>query len=291
MEKALKFYHICTDGTHNGIVHFSDEDYQEAIKISAIDAYKNGIIILAYCHMSTHSHFVVAADDYDSALSFSNDYKREYARYSSFHNGHRKVYHNIDSTPIEITDSRYLKNCIAYTLLNPVVAGIVRRPEEYEWSSFSTYFNKAECAGHPVNKLGVRECRHKLHTKEDLSKSVFIMDECGHLVPKSIVAYGFVEQLFRSITDFFRALALTDSSVEETRYVFNSLNYSDTELIAEALTLASRYCHKDSLNQLTKDEKFRILSAVRKKTGATPKRLARIFRIKPEEINFLCPLS
>jgi putative transposase len=35
----------------------------------------------------------------------------------------------------------YLQTSIAYTLLNPVRAGMVKQPEDYVWLSFNDYFS------------------------------------------------------------------------------------------------------------------------------------------------------
>lgn len=281
----IRFFHICTDGTNNGVVHASEQDYQRAITISAINALKYSVKIICYCHMSSHSHFVVWCNTSIQAYSFANAYKRDYSRYMSLHNGISNVYRGIRCQVKEIGDNNYLKKCIAYTLLNPVVPKIVRFAEEYKWSSFSAYFNDSPIEGIPVSSLTVRKQRELLHTKVDLSQCNYKIDIDGHLVVRSFVDWKFVERLFGNKTAFFRQLDFTDSISEESKYVEHVINYDDTELIAEVITRARDKYRKDSLRLLTKQEKFSIARYVMKKTGAGSRRLARILRLKPAELS------
>lgn len=282
----IRFFHICTDGTHNGIVHFDDVDYIQATNIMAITAFKEGVGVLCYCHMSTHSHFVVYCETFEQAENFGEEFKRNYSRHVALRHGERKVYHGVDSTPKEIHDPFYLKNCISYSLLNPVAARLVKRPEDYHWSSFEAYFNNAPEDGKDISECSIRYVRDHLRTRLDIRNSDFRIDKDGYLTLRSVVNYRFVERLFRSRTDFFRSLAITSSNYasEEERYVTGNFHYSDTELMAECLNSARNLYEKDSLQLLTKPEKIKVIRLVQRKTKASDKQLARLLRLSRAEI-------
>lgn len=286
--KLRRFFHVCTDGASNGIVYSCDRDFRQAVKASAIAAYKNRVQIIAYCHMSTHSHFAISCTDAERARCFINDFKRDYARYVFNTAGVIKIYRRIHSEPIEITDWKYMRNCISYILLNPVSAGIAKSPEEYRWSSFNTYFNdKARpCGGQDVAGLGKRALRKIFHSHSDLKESGFLVDSNNNLIPESFVNYRFVEDLFVNKTVFFRCLALTNSLEEEEKYVGRNIRYSDTELFAEAMDLSEKIFGKN-LNNLTHAEKKSLLVPLARKTKVGPKRLARILRLNQAEISSL----
>jgi len=287
----LRFFHVSTDGTHNGIVHFCDTDYKQAIIISAIAAMTTDVVIVCYCHMSTHSHFVLYCYSYEQAKAFINIYKRDYSRYVTLEHGESMIYRRIECDPQEIKDVFHLKNCISYTLLNPTVPGIVKHAEDYRWSSFEAYFNNATFNKYPVQSFTIRELRAKLRTRQDLTNSAFMLDDNGNLVIKSFVDYKFVESLFRSKADFYKSLAMTNSISEEETYVKSSFKYSDTEVIAEALTIAKNKFGKNSIQMLTKEEKHKLLPTLRKKTYASPKKLARILRLEITEVNQMLGMS
>lgn len=280
----LRFFHISTDGRDNGAVHFCDEDYHQAVIISAIVAYQYGVRILCFCHMTTHSHFLVYCDLFETAAAFAEEYKRRYALYISQKYTERKVYKDVDCTPCPVQDFFHLRNCVSYILLNPVAAGICRFPEEYRWSSFDAYFNTMPLSGRPVSSFGVRELRKLLRTRRDISGSGLMIGCDGVPIIKSFLDYGFVERLFGSKSNFYKSLALTDSAVEEAKYVAHSHSYSDTEVIAECLNIARRLFDKETLHMLTKEEKHRLLVTLRKKIRVTPRRIARILRLKLEEV-------
>lgn len=283
----LRFFHICTDGTKSGIVHFDDADYYRAVSVSAVNSVKCGVEIICFCHMSSHSHYVVRADSYDAARSFIESCKHDYARYLTLRHGVRSPLCGIGCNIKEITDSFYLRRCIAYVLLNPVAANIARNPEEYKWSSFRTYFSVLNDGVKRVSEMETVECRRLLHTKVNLKQSHLWLDSEGHISLKSFVNYRLVEKLFGSQTSLFKSLALTNCATEEELYADHRAKYDDTELIAEVMALSVRRFGKTEFRMLTKNEKYSIIPAIIRKTQVQPRRLARILRISPEEISRL----
>lgn len=281
---TVRFFHICTDGTNNGVIHFTEKDYNQAVKISAVCAYANGVKIIDYCHMSTHSHFVVWTDSYEKAKCFADSYKKRYSQYLSRHHGLKNALSGVKCSPIEICDVLYLKKCIAYVLLNAVAAGIVKYPEDYKWSSFNAYFQDSDARGADVAGLGTVRTRTVFTTRCNLSASGYKVDENGNLEIRSLVDYAFVERLFGTKSEFYKTLNYTDSIAEEGKYVCHTVRYDDTELFAELVEMASRRYRKTDIRQLTKKEKISLAIPLQKKTGVTLKRIARILRLNPIEV-------
>ncbi len=280
----IRFYHVCTDGEDNGIVYTSENDYRQAVTISAICAYKADVKIVCFCHMSTHSHFVIWSDSYDKAECFSNSFKRDYSRYFVLKYRADPVYCGISAKPILIADRFYLMNCIAYVLNNPVAAKITSRAEDYRWSSFNAYFNESSDDSVPIEHLGVRNIRNILQTKTKLQNSGFRINTDGSIHLKSYIDYGIVERIYGGKKEFYRSMAMTDSAVEEMRYVSHVVRFTDTELYAEALEIARRKYSTNTLNLLTKERKIALVIPLQRKTKASVERIARILRISPKEV-------
>lgn len=278
------YFHVCTDGPHNGIIHFDDLDYRQAVILSVLSAFTNEVCILAYAHMSSHSHFVIRCQTADHAKSFGEWYKREYAKYAGRRHDAYKLLNGIDCTPIAITSRSYLCNCISYTLMNPVVAGVVKFPEEYRWSSFSAYFKNCRIQGKSVSELSVRDLRKTFHTHIAIKELPLWIDESGCLIPQSVVDFQAVEKLFGSQTSFFKSLALTDSVREEEIYNKGIVTYNDNDLLLEVESLAMRRFSKKSVHQLTKYEKNAIITSLIRRSHCTPKRIARVLRLDPDEV-------
>ncbi|MCQ2186466.1 MAG: transposase [Bacteroidales bacterium] len=286
--KEIHYYHVCTDGTKNGIVYSCENDYQMAIKISAVVAYRYNVEIICYCHMTTHSHFVIRCSGHDNALSFINRFKTDYGRYVLREHGNTHMYRKVKSEPIEITDNLYLRKCISYVLLNPVKAHIVDRPEDYMWSSFECYFNASSLQGTLGRDIGVRRLQKEiLHTHYDLSKSGLMVKEDNSLEVRSFVDYRFVERLFKGRTEFYKSLALTNSDTEEAKYVAGNIRYNDLEILAETIDYSDSRFGVKNVNLLTKNQKYAVVSYLRKRCHASNKRLSRILKIDMRELDRL----
>lgn len=287
LQKTKEIFHVCTDGNSTGIVHVCSDDYYRSIIISAVISYRYGVRILCFCHMSSHSHFVISCGSEDMARTFINAYKREYAKYLSKEREITKAYNDVDVFVSQITDYKYLRNCISYVLLNPVAAGICKSPEEYPYSSFDAYFSDRHPAGMNVSEMGVRQTIRLLKTNQDMSKSGFKIDEENHLVLKSFVDYAFVETLFSNRTWFYKSLALTNSADEEMKYAPQTCRFSDMDIVAEVLEIAANRFGKTKLHSLTHDQKISMIPAIHRKTHATNKRIARILRLPSKLVDRL----
>lgn len=286
-DTVVRFFHICTDGERNGIVHPCDEDFNQAIKIMAVKAWQYGVRIICYCFMSTHMHCVIRSNSYEKAGTFAEGFKRDYSKYISNKYNIRSIYQGINCKPIEITDRFYLKNCIAYVLLNPCAAHIVHRPEDFRWSSFDAYFNKSEIKGQGVGSMKDDKRRKVFRTRVDIKDSGMVIDYEGNLEKRSFVDFRFVENLFGSQTDFFKSLALTNSPVEEEKYVERTVHHTDNELFAEAMKMAGEKFGRNQLHLLTRDEKIRLIQTLNRKTKASEKRIGRILRLSPTDITHI----
>ena len=281
------FFHVCTDGARNGIIHTCTKDYYQATTLTAITAIRKNIDILCYCHMSTHSHFVIKCKTMFQAEDFAQSFKRDYSRYLFLEHGLSKSYENIDSKPREINDMFYLRDCIAYVLMNPVVPKIVNGPEHYKWSSFDAYYGFGySCLNNAISvkDLSAAKLRRLFKTKFDFSDSNILLDSDMKIINSSFVDYKLVEKIFNGITDFFRSLAIINSVKEEEKYVTRRIKYDDNELLAEAIDMTSKRFNVTELLRMTKEQKFHILVPLLKKTKASPKRIARVLRMNPGEV-------
>lgn len=276
----IRFFHVCTDGKDNGVIYCSEKDYQRAITITAILSHTLRVGIIAFCHMSTHSHFVISCDSPDIAKKFIDSFKRDYSRYLFLDRGLTCAYRRSISEPKEIFDIFYLKNCISYVLLNPVSARISATPETYRWSSFNAYFNEAPSDGTSISSLSARNQRIILKTHKHLAESSIRIDSNGIPVLKSYVDFRFVENLFGSKTSFYKSLALTNSISEEEKYVPRLVRFSDNELYAEALRLSKERYNVSGIHFLTREQKLDIANQLAHKTKVASPRIFRVLKIQ-----------
>ena len=97
----------------------------------------------AYCLMDNHVHFLIS-EGKDSIAKTMKRINVSYAYY--FNKKYRRMGHlfqdRFRSEPIE--DDSQLLAVARYIHLNPVAAGIVKKPANYKWSSYRAYTGKEE---------------------------------------------------------------------------------------------------------------------------------------------------
>ena len=128
-------YHIVQRGNNREACFVEPENYQCYLDLWKVNAKRYGIAVHAYCLMTNHIHFLVTpkhADSISRATSVIGSryawyFNKSYQRTGTIWEGRHK--HSLVQT------DRYFLTCCRYIEMNPVVAGMVRKPVEYRWSS------------------------------------------------------------------------------------------------------------------------------------------------------------
>ena len=92
------------------------------------------VAVWSYCLMPNHVHMIVVPESEEGLRRAIGEAHRRYSRYVNFQKGWKGHLWQgrFASFPM---DERYLIATARYIALNPVKARIVKRPEEYKWSS------------------------------------------------------------------------------------------------------------------------------------------------------------
>ena len=99
------------------------------------------ILIISYCIMPNHSHFLIKSTDIDELSRFMQKLNTKYAIYYNRINN-RVGYVFRDRFKLqEITCIEHFYKCIEYIHNNPIKAGMCAKQSEYEYSSFVTMYN------------------------------------------------------------------------------------------------------------------------------------------------------
>ncbi len=129
-------YHVVQRGNNREACFLEPENYQFYMALWQDLASRYGVAVHAYCLMTNHVHFLVTPQH---STSISNTMKVVGSRYAQYINrGYRRtgtLWEGRHRASMVQSD-RYLLTCYRYIELNPVRAGMVKRPEEYKWSSF-----------------------------------------------------------------------------------------------------------------------------------------------------------
>jgi len=132
------YHHIMNRGIKDENIFAGKENKSYFTAALKEKAELHRIKLLAYCIMNNHYHLILQNTtgriDY-----FMKQLNAQYGTYYRKKNGGRGyVFQNRYKSTL-IQEDRYLKTAIAYTLMNPVRAGIVKSPENYRWTSYREY--------------------------------------------------------------------------------------------------------------------------------------------------------
>jgi putative transposase len=127
-------HHVINRGNRRQVVFFSDNDKKYFCNLLKRESAKAKMDIWAYCLMDNHVHLTAVPEKEDSLAKGIGETQRKYAltintRYDW--KGHLWQA-RFDSYPM---DERHLYCAARYIEQNPVRAGIVKKAEDYHWSS------------------------------------------------------------------------------------------------------------------------------------------------------------
>jgi putative transposase len=127
-------HHVTQRGNRRMKTFFCDDDYRAYLQLLADGKMHAEVSVWAYCLMPNHVHIVAVPEREDGLSRLFRYVHRHYSRRINFREnwkGHlwQERFHSF------VMDERYLHATVRYTELNPVKAGLCRRPEDWPWSS------------------------------------------------------------------------------------------------------------------------------------------------------------
>lgn len=143
IQYAGAHYHICARGNERRRLYWKDRDYEHFIDILKETSDRFEIKIYAFVLMTNHFHLMIQTPlgNLSQAMhwlktSYTVWLNRKRGRFGHLFQGR---YHSV----IVEDESHYLE-LSRYIHLNPVRAGMVKRPEDHPWSSCHDYLNKKQ---------------------------------------------------------------------------------------------------------------------------------------------------
>lgn len=136
---SQSFYHIMTRGNNRNVVFRSNENYLYFLDLIVKYKQEHPFDLYHYCLMPNHTHFLIQtkkALDFSCfmkklSLAYFHHYRREYDWVGHFWQDRYKSQ--------TVGKDSYFIQCGKYIELNPVRAGIVKKPEDYQYSSYGYY--------------------------------------------------------------------------------------------------------------------------------------------------------
>lgn len=127
-------HHITQRGNRRQETFFNEGDYRAYMALLAEWCAKAETEVWAWCLMPNHVHLILTPTGEDGLRAALGEAHRRYTRMINFREGWRGHLwqERFHSFPM---DEAYLLACARYVELNPVRARLVRRPEDWRWSS------------------------------------------------------------------------------------------------------------------------------------------------------------
>jgi len=133
-------HHVTQRGVRRMDTFFDDEDYETYLSLMGEWCLSSGVEIWAYCLMPNHVHLIAVPESKESLAHGIGEAHRRYTRYINFKKGWKGYLWQgrFASFPM---DEDYLLSATRYVELNPVRARLVKRPEDYRWSSAQAHLS------------------------------------------------------------------------------------------------------------------------------------------------------
>lgn len=131
-------YHVTQRGTNHQRVFFTAADRLAYLRLLEGNLADAEVRVLAWCQMTNHIHLVLVPGREDS---FEVLLRRVHGRYAQMINARRlRSGHLWQNRYFSCAlSTSHLRRVLAYVERNPVRAGLVAQPEQYEWSSAAVH--------------------------------------------------------------------------------------------------------------------------------------------------------
>jgi putative transposase len=135
LEFAGALYHVTSRGDGREAIYLSDEDRLAWLETFAAVCSRFNWVCHAYCLMGNHYHLIVETPDANLSLGM-RQLNGVYTQ--RFNRTHRRVGHVFQGRfkAILVDKDSYLLELSRYVVLNPLRAKMVRKLENYPWSSY-----------------------------------------------------------------------------------------------------------------------------------------------------------
>lgn len=156
---AEGFFHITCHSVWDGVLYRDDLDrtnyVHELARISSITCWE----LIAACLMTTHAHLIVGVVDDQLAEAMQEMNFRYAKRFNSRHRRRGRVF-GAPYGSRRIHDDDHLLRVFKYVALNPVEAGLVRKPQDWPYSSYGPLIGERD-GFEFVNANRVLTCFHR----------------------------------------------------------------------------------------------------------------------------------
>ncbi|MEB3292976.1 MAG: transposase, partial [Synechococcales bacterium] len=134
----MDYFHLYNRRNNYGRIFFQRENYLYFLRLLRCHLVEKEVDLLAYCLMPNHYHLLVGLEleilpmvMKSLSVAYTKAINKRFHRVGALFQGRYRS--------LPVSNDAYLINLCRYIHLNPVKAGLVDRPEEWEFSSYLEY--------------------------------------------------------------------------------------------------------------------------------------------------------
>lgn len=283
-------WHFSTDGTVRDVLFRDEADYVLAMNRIYLVARKFNIIILAFCLMDNHVHFVLYGD-LEACRRFMHEYVRNISMTVARRHGLSRDLRELPIHHQQITDDAYLKTAICYVIKNPVAAGLSWQVHDYPWSSGPLYFRSSRTWAAPawdvkkttLESLSAQKKEEVFHTREPLPDTLEVI---GNLIlPSNYIPTELVEQIFKSHKSYHYFLSRSkEEDIESRGGAISRLSLPDGEMRQHKREIMRELYGKESSRELDTTQRLRLAKEIRRRYNCSLKQISRLVGLSRENL-------
>ena len=205
---------------HHVIVKIIDSQFTLSNKIKQLfldilhkTAQKIDVTVISYDILDNHIHIVLRSDK-DGVSKFMHSLLTSFAmRYNRIKNRKGHVFESRFKSYL-IESEKYLLDVIKYVLENPVRAKMVKKVQDYKWSSFNSYFKQSAI---PMENKATRAIIEIFNSKEAFYDYMEQYDTEETIRPKTtnqVCIYGSDEYRKKVLNAFLKDRRMQDRKPE-----------------------------------------------------------------------------
>lgn len=269
------WYHISVQGNGKYNIFQNTSEVLHAIDLLAVCSHQYDVDVLAYQFLSNHYHLILKCK---SPAAFMQAYRISFTRYSNYKNCSVGAIGRTRYSRGVITHRNKLEDRLIYVLRNSVKHKVVEHSYIDPHNSTKYYFQEERGVTGSSNLTQAGEKRYLNNSKYYIPSS-YLLDENGHIYPRSFLKYREVEKIFKNYPNFIHKISYpTAQEIEDNNGIVPipfTMKYNDLQISEKVLN----YIHPRPLNSLSLDEVLHICTKLRSKNMASIKQMSRIFSI------------
>ena len=138
------YYHLFNRGCNKEPLFNSEADYYELLNRIKNSDHRFYVNIISYCLMPNHYHFLVQQKTDCPVTKWIRFIFNGYVQYYNQKYERSGTLFESRVKPKLITDNNYLLRVVLYIHLNPVLAKLVSKPEDWEFSNYNDWIGNTK---------------------------------------------------------------------------------------------------------------------------------------------------